>query len=216
MLFSHSPQLLDQFPQLAVTALSVTGITAAPDVTDTTRPFLERATARLAHGRRASSPRSPVATRIQPVGLKPTQYRWRWRRCCAGFGRTACCRPSIRCRRVQRAIKCSLAQPVYERPSARRAATRVSISAPKLSTATRTRMIRLLLPSHTACKITTATETPIATKTARARCDVPRIRPIAAIDSPVQATCLAGTRRARRSRVPSRAPRPPLRRALKP
>jgi hypothetical protein len=48
MLFSHSPQLLDQFPQLAVTALSVTGITAAPDVADTTRPFLERATARLA------------------------------------------------------------------------------------------------------------------------------------------------------------------------
>jgi hypothetical protein len=47
MLFSHSPQLLDQFPQLAVTALSVTGITAAPDVADTTRPFLERATARL-------------------------------------------------------------------------------------------------------------------------------------------------------------------------
>ena len=53
MLFSHTAQLLDQFPQLAVTALSVTalsvtGITAAPDVTDTTRPFLERATARLA------------------------------------------------------------------------------------------------------------------------------------------------------------------------
>jgi hypothetical protein len=32
---------------MAVTALSVTGITAAPDVADTTRPFLERATARL-------------------------------------------------------------------------------------------------------------------------------------------------------------------------
>ena len=48
MLFSHSPQLLDQFPQLSVATLSVTGVTAAPDVAHTTRPFLERATARLA------------------------------------------------------------------------------------------------------------------------------------------------------------------------
>jgi hypothetical protein len=59
-LFSHSPQLLDQFAQLSVATLSVTGVTAAPDVADTTRPFLERATARLANGRRASSPRSPL------------------------------------------------------------------------------------------------------------------------------------------------------------
>ena len=48
MLFSHSPQLLDQFSQLWVATLSVTGVTAAPDVADITRPFLERATARLA------------------------------------------------------------------------------------------------------------------------------------------------------------------------
>jgi hypothetical protein len=48
MLFSHSPQLLDQFPQLWVATLSVTGVTADPDVADITRPFLERATARLA------------------------------------------------------------------------------------------------------------------------------------------------------------------------
>ena len=48
MLFSHSPQLLDQFPQLSVATLSVTGVTAAPDVADTTRPFLGRAAARLA------------------------------------------------------------------------------------------------------------------------------------------------------------------------
>ena len=48
MLFSHSPQLLDQFPQLSVATLSVTGVTSAPDVADTTRPFLERATTRLA------------------------------------------------------------------------------------------------------------------------------------------------------------------------
>jgi hypothetical protein len=68
MLFSHSPQLLDQFPQLAVTALSVTGITAAPDVADTTRPFLERATARLVQRPESEFPRSPVATRIQPDG----------------------------------------------------------------------------------------------------------------------------------------------------
>jgi len=41
MLFSHSPQLLDQFPQLSVATLSVTGVTADPDVADITRPFLE-------------------------------------------------------------------------------------------------------------------------------------------------------------------------------
>jgi hypothetical protein len=29
MLFTHSPQLLDQFPQLSVTTLSVTSVTAA-------------------------------------------------------------------------------------------------------------------------------------------------------------------------------------------
>jgi hypothetical protein len=56
MLFSHSPQVLDQVPQLSVATLSVTGVTAALDVADTTRLFLERATARLAHGRSASSP----------------------------------------------------------------------------------------------------------------------------------------------------------------
>jgi len=37
MLFNHSPQLLDQFPQLSVATLSVTGVTAAPDVADSTR-----------------------------------------------------------------------------------------------------------------------------------------------------------------------------------
>jgi hypothetical protein len=175
MLFSHSPQLLDQFPQLAVTALSVTGITAAPDVADTTRPFLERATARLTQRPESEFPEITARRRaFSQMGLKPTQYRWRRRRCCAGFGRTAPCRRSIRWSTCatpspsatrfpiamadRRAIKCSLAQPVYERPSARRAATRVRISAPKLSTATKTRMIRLLLPSHTACKITTATK----------------------------------------------------------
>jgi DNA/RNA-binding domain of Phe-tRNA-synthetase-like protein len=46
MLFSHSSQLLDQSSS-SVTALSVTGVAAAP-MSDTTRPVLERATARLA------------------------------------------------------------------------------------------------------------------------------------------------------------------------
>ena len=36
MLFSHSPQLLDQFPQLSVATLSVTGVTAALDAADET------------------------------------------------------------------------------------------------------------------------------------------------------------------------------------
>ena len=72
MLFSHSPQLIDQFPQLAVTALSVTGITAAPDVADTTRPFLERATARLVQrpeSEFAALARSTAKTR--PAGCSP-------------------------------------------------------------------------------------------------------------------------------------------------
>jgi len=47
MLFSHSPQLLDQFPQLSVATLSITGVTADPDIADTTPPFLESARARL-------------------------------------------------------------------------------------------------------------------------------------------------------------------------
>jgi hypothetical protein len=59
MLFSHSPQLRNQFPQLSVATLSVTGVTAAPDVADTTRPFLERPRLGWPNGRRASSPRSP-------------------------------------------------------------------------------------------------------------------------------------------------------------
>src|SRR5688572_29931196 len=151
MLFSHSPQLLDQFPQLSVTALSVTGITAAP--MSPTHPPVPGA----GHG-------SAVATRIQPDGPETHPIP-----VCVGallrrFRKDGLL-PSIHplvdvCNAVslaytipiamanRRAIKCSLAHPVYERPSARRAATRVRISAPKLSTATRTRMIRLLLPSH--------------------------------------------------------------------
>ncbi len=42
MLFSHSPQVLDQVPQPSVAILSVTGVTAALDVADTTRLFLHR------------------------------------------------------------------------------------------------------------------------------------------------------------------------------
>ena len=76
MLFSHSPQLLDQFPQLSVATLSVTGVTAAPDVADTTRPFLERATARLAERPESEFPEIAAWRRaFSQMGLKPTQYR---------------------------------------------------------------------------------------------------------------------------------------------
>ena len=76
MLFSHSPQLLDQFPQLSVATLSVTGVTAAPDVADTTRPFLERATARLAQRPESEFPEIAAWRRaFSQMGLKPTQYR---------------------------------------------------------------------------------------------------------------------------------------------
>src|SRR5829696_5360875 len=76
MLFSHSPQLRNQFPQLSVATLSVTGLTAAPDVADTTRPFLERATTRLAQ--RPESEFHEIAAwrrAFSQMGLKPTQYR---------------------------------------------------------------------------------------------------------------------------------------------
>jgi DNA/RNA-binding domain of Phe-tRNA-synthetase-like protein len=76
MLFSHSPQLLDQFPQLSVATLSVTGVTAAPDVADITRPFLERATTRLAQGPESGFPEITAWRRaFSQMGLKPTQYR---------------------------------------------------------------------------------------------------------------------------------------------
>jgi DNA/RNA-binding domain of Phe-tRNA-synthetase-like protein len=76
MLFSHSPQLLDQFPQLWVATFSVTGVTAAPNVADITRPFLERATARLAERPESDFPEIGAWRRaFSQMGLKPTQYR---------------------------------------------------------------------------------------------------------------------------------------------
>jgi DNA/RNA-binding domain of Phe-tRNA-synthetase-like protein len=73
MLFSHPPQLLDQFPQLSVTTLSVTGVTSAPDVAHTTRPFLERATARLAQRPESKFPEIAAWRRaFSQMGLKPT------------------------------------------------------------------------------------------------------------------------------------------------
>src|SRR5215207_4499206 len=76
MLFSHSPQLRNQFPQLSVATLSVTGLTAAPDVADTTRPFLERATTRLAQRPESEFPEITAWRRaFNQMGLKPTQYR---------------------------------------------------------------------------------------------------------------------------------------------
>ena len=53
----------------------------------------------------------------------------------------------------------------------------------KLNKATTIRTSELELASHTACKITTATKTAMATKMARERCEVPRMRPIAPTDT---------------------------------
>jgi DNA/RNA-binding domain of Phe-tRNA-synthetase-like protein len=76
MLFSHSPQLLDQFRQLSVATLSVTGVTAVPDVADTTGPFLERAESRLAQRPESEFPEIAAWRRaFSQMGLKPTQYR---------------------------------------------------------------------------------------------------------------------------------------------
>jgi hypothetical protein len=76
MLFSHSPQLLDQFPQLSVTALSVNWRRRGPRCRRR-----HPAGPGAGHGsagptaRRASSPRSPRGGVFSQMGLKPTQYR---------------------------------------------------------------------------------------------------------------------------------------------
>jgi DNA/RNA-binding domain of Phe-tRNA-synthetase-like protein len=55
--------------------LSITGVTAAPDVADIIRPFLERATARLAERPESEFPEIPLGGAFSQVGLKSTQYR---------------------------------------------------------------------------------------------------------------------------------------------
>jgi DNA/RNA-binding domain of Phe-tRNA-synthetase-like protein len=74
--FAHSPQLLHEFPHLAVATLRLDGVTDDVDVTATAGPFHERARARLAGGAEGGFPEIEAWRRaFGRLGLKPTQYR---------------------------------------------------------------------------------------------------------------------------------------------
>jgi DNA/RNA-binding domain of Phe-tRNA-synthetase-like protein len=74
--FSHSDQLLAQFPQLSVATLSLGGVSAMADTAASARPFLDRAAARLAEHSESEFPEIAAWRRaFSQMGLKPTQYR---------------------------------------------------------------------------------------------------------------------------------------------
>ena len=76
MRFSHSPQLLADFPQLSVATLQLTGVTDKADISETAQPFLDRAAARLAERPESEFPEIAAWRRaFAQMGLKPTQYR---------------------------------------------------------------------------------------------------------------------------------------------
>lgn len=76
MRFTHDPTISTEFPQLVATTLHIQGVTAAPDVADTARPYLDRATTRLADGPESELPEIAAWRRaFTQMGLKPTQYR---------------------------------------------------------------------------------------------------------------------------------------------
>ncbi|WP_433674275.1 B3/B4 domain-containing protein [Microbacterium gorillae] len=76
MHFTHDPALRAEFPQLAVATLRLDRVTAAPDVTATAAPFLERASARLVDRSESELPEIAAWRRAySQMGLKPTQYR---------------------------------------------------------------------------------------------------------------------------------------------
>ncbi|TDN91082.1 phenylalanine--tRNA ligase beta subunit-related protein [Microbacterium sp. BK668] len=74
--FRHDPELLREFPQLAVATLAVDGVTGTADVSASTAPFLQRAAARLAERPESEFPEIAAWRRaFSQMGLKPTQYR---------------------------------------------------------------------------------------------------------------------------------------------
>lgn len=76
MRFTHDPKILADFPQLAVTALRVQGVSTTWDVTHTARPFLDRATTQLTDGPENELAEIAAWRRaFTQMGLKPTQYR---------------------------------------------------------------------------------------------------------------------------------------------
>lgn len=76
MRFAHAPELLAQFPELAVATLTLTGIDAGTDTTTAAAPFLARASERLAGSTESEFPEIAAWRRaFSRMGLKPTQYR---------------------------------------------------------------------------------------------------------------------------------------------
>ena len=76
MRFSHSAQLIAEFPQLSVTTLMLVDVNADADTTAAAGHFLDRASERLAE--RPESEFSEIAAwrrAFSQMGLKPTQYR---------------------------------------------------------------------------------------------------------------------------------------------
>ncbi|MCP2637700.1 phenylalanine--tRNA ligase beta subunit-related protein [Microbacterium sp. HD4P20] len=76
MRFRHDPELLGEFPQLAVTTLTIDGVSDTADVAATAAPFLARAAGRLAERPESEFPEIAAWRRaFSKMGLKPTQYR---------------------------------------------------------------------------------------------------------------------------------------------
>ena len=76
MRFRHDPELLGEFPQLAVATLTIDGVSDTDDVTATAAPFLARAGDRLAERPESEFPEIAAWRRaFSKMGLKPTQYR---------------------------------------------------------------------------------------------------------------------------------------------
>lgn len=76
MLFSYAAELRAEFPELVVTALTVTGLTAAPSCNVPASRFVERALGRIAPAAESELPEIQAWRRaFAKLGLKPTQYR---------------------------------------------------------------------------------------------------------------------------------------------
>ncbi len=76
MHFCHSPQIWQEFPQLAAGVLVVDGIQSQTDVEDHLQPFFQRARERLSHGPESQLAEISAWRRAYTqMGFKPTQYR---------------------------------------------------------------------------------------------------------------------------------------------
>ena len=76
MQFSHDPAILREFPQLAMTTLTVIDVDAETDTTATAAPFLQRAQQRLVGTTEGELPEIAAWRRaFSQMSLKPTQYR---------------------------------------------------------------------------------------------------------------------------------------------